>query len=422
MHQPESLVFTALLQLVVVIAAARAGNQLFRRLGQPGVVGEIIAGLMLGPSLFGYFYPNISHALFAEATVPAMTVISQVGVVLLMFQIGADCDLGHLRRRRNRTGIVAISVVSTAVSWVMGFAIGRLSASVLAPHADPLVYSLFCGVVLTIVAVPVLGRILSEFDLTHTEVGVVAMSVAAINDVTGWVLLAAIAAYASAGYSPGTAAMQIAGILLLGIVARFALRPLVSWLSGKIPTARGEIPAGVLTAIVCFIFMMGMCTYLLGVFTIFGAFIAGLLFYDNKAFVELWRVQVGKAVIVLFLPVFFAYTGLRTNILGLVSGSDWLWVSIVLSAAILGKVVPVYLAGRACGFERGECAILGTLMNTRGLTELIALNIGYDHGFLSQRAFTIFVIMAVVTTLMTGPLLGVLLPRGGYLVARRLEA
>jgi Kef-type K+ transport system membrane component KefB len=421
-HDAEVPLFNILLQLVVMIAAARAGNELACRLGQPGVVGEIIAGLLLGPSLFGHFFPGLSVALFGATSATPITIISQIGVVLLMFQIGADFDFSLLRLPRNRNGVVLMAVASTVVPWVLGFGIGRLSAPALAPHTDPVIYSLFCGVSLTIMAVPVLGRILREFDLTHTEIGVVAISVAALSDVTGWVLLAAISAYASATFSPRAVGMQIIGILLLGAVAWLMLRPLVSWLLKKIPIERGEVGASVLTASVCFIFLMAMCTYTLGIFTMFGAFLSGLLFHGNRPFVDAWRVQVGRFVLIFFLPVFFTYTGLRTNVLGLVSASDWAWVSVMVLAAIVGKIVPVYAASRSCGFVHSECTILGALMNTRGLTELIVLNIGYDLGFIPRKVFTMLVIMAVVTTVMTGPLLRMLLPRAGYFRPQRVEA
>jgi len=422
-HQPEGNLFNVLLQLVVMIAAARAGNQLSGRLGQPGVVGEIIAGLLLGPSLFGHFFPSTSIALFGATSSMPITIISQIGVVLLMFQIGADFDFSLLKHPRNRNGTVIVAAVSTVVPWVLGFGIGQLSAPVLAPHIDPFIYSLFFGISLAIMAMPVLGRILREFDLTHTEIGVVAISVAAVNDVTGWVLLAAISAFASAAFSPRAVLMQIAGILLLGALAWFVLRPFVSWLLEKMPARRGEVGANALTVIVCFIFLMALCTYTLGIFTMFGAFLSGLLFHGNRQFVDAWRVQVGRFVLVFFLPIFFTYTGLRTNVLGLVSASDWAWVSVIVLAAILGKIVPVYIASRGWGFPQRECTILGALMNTRGLTELIVLNIGYDLGFIPRKVFTMLVIMAVATTVMTGPLLRVLLPWAGYFRAQpRVEA
>jgi Kef-type K+ transport system membrane component KefB len=420
--QTEGLLFSILFQLIVMIAAARIGNQLLRRLGQPGVIGEIIAGLLLGPSLFGHFFPAASYSLFGASASTPITIISQIGLVLLMFQIGADFEFGHLSRAKNRNAALGIAAASICVPAGLGFGIGKLSAHALAPHTDSLTYSLFFGVGLAITAVPILGRILREFDLTRTEIGVVAISAAAINDVVGWILLAAISAYASAEFSPSAVGLQVGGIAFLALVAWFVLRPFAKWLLRKMPVEHGSVPPNLLTAIVCLTFAMGMCTYELRIFTIFGGFLSGLLFHQDRRFVEAWRAQVGRFVLVFFLPVFFTYTGLRTNVLGLSSTSDWAWLSLVISAAILGKFVPVYLASRQSGFDHRESTILGSLMNTRALMELIVLNIGYDLGFIPQKVFTMLVIMAVVTTVMTGPLLRVLLPRAGYVIPHGVEA
>lgn len=421
-HQTESLLFHVLLQLIVMIAAARLGNRLLRRLGQPGVIGETIAGLVLGPSLFGHFFPQWSVTLFgAKASLP-ITILSQIGLVLLMFQIGTDFEFGHLGRPKNRNGALSVAVASIIVPLGLGFGIGRLSAHYLAPSMNPVIYTLFFSVGLAITAVPVLGRILREFGLTQTEVGVVAISAAAVNDVTGWVLLAAISAYASAHFSAGAIGLQVAGILALATAAWLVLRPFARWLLAKFPLEDGHVPPNLMTILLCLIFTMGICTYYLGIFTIFGGFLTGLLFHHDKNFVEAWRAHVGKFVLVFFLPVFFTFTGLRTNILGLTSASDWEWLLLVFAAAALGKMVPVTIAGRLAGFNLRESLIFGSLMNTRGLMELIVLNIGYDLGFIPQKVFTMLVIMAVVTTVMTGPLLRLLLPRVGHLIPAGIEA
>jgi Kef-type K+ transport system membrane component KefB len=421
-HATENLLFVTLLQLIVMIAAARAGNRLLRALGQPGVVGEIVAGLLLGPSLFGHFFPEASIYVFGAKPSAPVIIISQIGLVLLMFQIGTDFKFGHLTRPRNRNGTIGIAAASVAVPFALGFGIGSFSAPLLAPSIDPLTYSLFFGVGLAITAVPILGRILREFDLTHTELGVVAISAAAINDVIGWVMLAGISAYASAKFSAGAVGTQVGGIALLLLIAWFVLRPAVNRLLKRMPVVMGQVPPNLMTIVVCFAFAMGICTYKLGIFAIFGGFLAGLLFHHNQAFVEGWRTQVGKFVMVFFLPVFFTYTGLRTNVLGLTNLSDWGWLAVVLAAAILGKVVPVYLASRIAGFNHQESTILGSLMSTRALMELIVLNIGFDLGFIPQKVFTMLVIMAVVTTIMTGPLLRLLLPRAGYVIPVGVEA
>lgn len=420
-HATENLLFITLLQLIVMILAARLGNMLLRRLGQPGVIGEIVAGLMLGQSLLGHVFPGASLFLFGAAPSQAVLVISQIGLVLLMFQIGMDFEFSHLARPRNRNATIGVAAASVAIPFALGFILGRITQPVLAPHIDALTYSLFLGVGLAITAVPILGRILREFDLTRSEVGVVAISAAAINDVTGWVLLAGISAYAAATLSLAHVAWQVARIVTLGLVAWFVLRPLAARLLAAHPVTDGEVPANLMMLVICLTFAMGIATYFLGIFTIFGGFLCGLLFHHDKTFVEAWRRQVGRFVLVFFLPVFFTFTGLRTNVLGL-TGGDMLWLLLVLAAAIGGKIVPVYLAGRLTGFPRQEAAILGTLMNTRALMELIVLNIGYDLGFIPQKVFTMLVVMAVATTVMTGPLLRLLLPRAGYTIPVGVEA
>ena len=421
-HATESLLFSTLLQIIVMVLAARAGNVVVRRFGQPGVVGEIVAGLLLGPSLFGHFFPVESVALFGAKASAPITIISQIGLVLLMFQIGMDFEFGHLSRRKNRNGSLGITAASVSVPFALGFVIGQVSAPLLAPHVDPLAYSLFCGVGLAITAVPILGRILKEFDLTRTEIGVVAISAAAMNDVLGWVMLAGISAYAAAKFSLESMGLQIAGIVLLAAFAWFGLRRAIHWLLTRNPVTAGEIPPNLMTVVIAIAFAMAICTYELGIFAIFGGFLAGLLFHHDRVFVDAWRRQVGRFVLVFFLPVFFTYTGLRTNVLGLTAATDWMWLALILVAAVGGKIVPVFVASRMAKFSLSESAILGSLMNTRALMELIVLNIGYDMGFLPQNVFTMLVIMAVATTVMTGPLLRVLLPRAGYAVPQGVEA
>jgi Kef-type K+ transport system membrane component KefB len=421
-HQSQDILFSTLLQLVVIILAARLANRLLRRIGQPGAVGEIIAGLLLGPSLLGHLFPGVSRFLFNPAAAMPMTVISQVGLILLMFQIGTDFEFSHLGQAHNRKAAVAVALASIAVPFCLGLTIGYVSAPILAPTIDIFTYSLFLGVALAITALPILGRILREYDLTRTELGVVAISAAALNDVTGWVLLAGTAAYASARFSPESSALQIGGILALAAGLWFVGRPAVDWLLRRLPVADGRIAPNLMAIAVALLLALGIATYLLGIFPIFGGFAAGLLFHRHRDFVEAWRNQVGQFVLVFFLPVFFTYTGLRTNVLGLVTLSDWTWCSILFVAAVIGKIVPVYSAARWSGFSRDRSAVMGVLMNTRALMELIVLNIGFELGFIPQRVFTMLVIMAVATTMMTAPLLRVLLPRTGHRIPFRIEA
>jgi Kef-type K+ transport system membrane component KefB len=421
-NQGEQLLFFTLLQLIVMIGAARTMNALFRNLGQPGVIGEIIAGLLLGPSLFGHFFPTQSIALFGAVASPPITVMSQIGLILLMFQIGMDFEFGHLKTQRNRRGVLWIALASISAPFLLGIALGLKSAPRLAPTTDVKIYSLFVGVALAITAVPILGRILREFGLTKTELGVVAISAAAINDVIGWILLACISAYATARFSILQVGVQIGGLTVLIIVLWCVLRPLVSLALRRFPIHDGQIPATLMAIVICLVFALGICTYELGIFAIFGGFAAGLLFHRHETFVHVWGQQVGHFVLVFFLPIFFTFTGLRTNILGLNAGTDLVWLAVIIATAIVAKVVPVYLTARLSQFTHGESSILGALMNTRALMELIVLNIGFDLGFIPQNVFTMLVIMAIVTTIMTGPLLKFLLPRIGHTIVAGIEA
>jgi Kef-type K+ transport system membrane component KefB len=420
--QNEHLLFLTLVQLIVMVGAARYMHTVFKRLGQPGVVGEIFAGLLLGPSLFGHFFPQASIQLFGAHASPSITIISQIGLIFLMFQIGMDFEFRHLSTPRNRRAAVAITVVSVGVPLVLGALLGRYSAATLAPAIDPVRYSMFMGLGLAITAVPILGRILRQYGLTHTEIGVVAISAAAINDVIGWLLLSVISAYAATQLSGEHVLWQVGGLIALIALLWFALRPGVAKLLSIFPIANGEMNLNFMAIIICMIFVLGLCTFQLGIFAIFGGFAGGLLFHHDKIFVDAWRRQVGSFVLVFFLPVFFTFTGLRTNVLGLSSVSDWSWLAVILAVSIGGKIIPVYFMSRACGFNRNQSTTLGVLMNTRALMELIVINIGFDLGLIPQNVFTMLVIMAVVTTLMAGPLLKRLLTSAGHPIPVGLEA
>jgi Kef-type K+ transport system membrane component KefB len=420
--QTETLLLSILIQLIVMIGAARLMNLLFRRCGQPGVIGEIVAGLLLGPSLFGHFCPGISTAIFGAKPAPSINILSQIGLILLMFQIGMSFEFGQLREARARRALAPIAAVSVLVPLALGIWLGHLSAPVFAGSIAVPVYALFCGVAMAITAVPVLGRILAGYGLVRHELGVLAISAAAINDVAGWLLLAAVSAIATATFAPGRTALQLAGVAGFSLICFFLLRPAAKRLLKLFPLSQGDVPPTLMSIILIAVFLLGICTFKLGIFSIFGGFVGGLLVHHDKAFAAAWRRQVGSFVVVFFLPVFFTYTGLHTNLLGLTSSTDWLWLLIFVTVSIVGKIVPVMLVSRMAGYSTSAALLLGVLMNTRALMELIVLNIGLETGFLPQKIFTILVIMAVVTTVITGPLLKALIPQLGIVMARQVEA
>jgi len=421
-HATEQVLVATLIQLIVIILCARLAGSAARALRQPRAVGEIIAGLLLGPSFLGFMWPDLSGEIFAADAAAPMLILSQIGLILLMFQIGSDFEFGHLRELHNRKAVIYVAVASICVPLVVGLLLGLLTAPYLAPGIDVLTYSLFVGIAFAITAVPILGRILREYGLTRTETGVIAITAAAANDVVGWVALAGVAAYASAQFSAGQSALQVGGILVLLVILWFVGRPGADWIIRRFPIEHGQPSNGLVAIVLALIFMAGIATEKLGIFTIFGGFLFGLLFHRHHEFVEAWRRQIGQFVLVFFLPIFFTYTGLRTNVLGLDSASDWAWCGVIVFAAVAVKVVPVYIGARLAGLGGEQSAILGVLMNTRALMELIVLNIGFSLGFIPQDVFTMLVIMAVTTTIMTGPLLQLMLPKVGHRVDKLIEA
>ena len=421
-EQTEQLVVSVLVQLAVIILCARVAGAAAAAVRQPRAVGEIIAGLLLGPSFFGTLFPELSATLFAEETGQSILILSQVGLTLLMFQIGADFEFGHLGDPRNRRAVFLVSMTSIAAPLAAGYVLGRITAPLLAPGIDPAAYSYFLAVALAITAVPILGRILREYRLTSDRIGVIAISAAAINDVVGWVLLAAIAALASSALTPAATAFQIGGIGLLVAALWFAGAPFVDWLLRRFSIESGGVSGPLMAIVLAMIFLTGVATEALGIFTIFGGFLVGLLFHRHTAFVAAWRNQVGQFTLVFFLPIFFTYTGLRTNVLGLDGAEEWFWCATILAAASLSKFAPVFAAARIAGLSAVDSTIIGALMNTRALMELIVLNIGLSLGVIPQDVFTMLVIMAIGTTLMTGPLLQWLLPKAGHSASRDIES
>lgn len=420
-HAVEQALFFVLLQLIVIIAVARVAGELARRAGQPRAVGEILAGLVLGPSLLAQVAPEVSSYVFHSIPSLPVNMISQIGLILLMFQIGMDFDFGHLTDKRNRKAVSYVSLACIGLPFGLGFAIGQLSASWLAPGINPFAYSLFVATALSITAVPVLGRIMMEYNLTHTHIGAIAISAAAVNDVVGWILLAIISAVAASQFSLGNTLTQL-GLFVVYIAACWWLvRPLLRWMLKRVDFSRG-MPGDLMALMLALVFISGLATYKLGIFAIFGGFMLGVLVHDHKEFVAAWKKSVGQFVLVFFLPVFFTYTGLRTDIAGLDSLTLWAWCLLILAAAMAGKLIGAYIGARLAGLSPYQASTIGVLMNTRALMELIVLNVGYDAGVIPGSVFAMLVIMAVATTIMTGPALRSQLPRMGHAVPAGIDA
>jgi Kef-type K+ transport system membrane component KefB len=427
-HQTEALLFFTLLQLTLIVLAARLGGELAQRVGQSPAVGEIIVGILLGPSLFGLLAPELFQTVFHSTPAAPMQMLSQIGLILLMFQIGLEFDFAHLTERNNRRAVTLIATASMTAPFALGFGFGYFSASLLSPGVNPLASALFIATAFSITALPILGRIMIEFKITRLPIGVIAISAAAINDVVGWLLLALVTALALAQFSATAFALKMALVGLFFATWWFAVRPLMKRVihasqAHPVPVGekagRGKLTHNLLGILLAAIFVSAMTTYQLGIFAIFGGFMMGVILHDEHDLIEAWKERIGHFVMVFFLPIFFTYTGLRTNIGGLDSAAAWGWCLLLIVLATLGKFGASYLAARWAGMSHHEGKVIGVMMNTRALMELIVINVGYDLGVISQQAFTMLVLMAIFSTVITTPGLRRWLPKMGVAVAGR---
>jgi len=389
-----------LLAIAVVVAACKAAGWLVQRIGQPPVIGEIAAGILLGPSVFGAVWPEGAAAVIPADILPQLNVLAQVGVVLFVFLTGLELNTKLLRGRGHLA--VVVSHVSIAVPFVLGVGLAALAYVKFAPQdVGFLAFALFIGVSMSVTALPVLVRILKDTGMFRSEVGVVALTCAVVDDVTAWCLLALVVALVTAS--------SITGVLLTVALAAtftaalfFVARPLLAKLVGRTSASslRRFAPLAVVGVLLC-----AMATEWIGVHAMFGAFIFGLVFPRGNA-VESWLHQnTGGITAALLLPLFFAFSGLRTDI-GLLAADAtlWLWTGAILLVAVVGKLGGAAMAARSAGESWNRSLRIGTLMNCRGLTELVVLNAGLDLGVLSPTMFTMLVIMALVSTAMTAPI------------------
>jgi Kef-type K+ transport system membrane component KefB len=396
--------FHVLLAMTAVITVGSLLGRVCRKFGQPPVIGEILAGIALGPSLLGQIYPAASHYLLPDATAPLLSVIAQLGVILYMFLVGLELDAARLRSRGEAT--LAISHASIVAPFVLG----SLLALWLYPRlSDDSVsftgFALFLGVAMSITAFPVLARILSDRGLNRTPLGVVALACAATDDVTAWCLLAFVVGVVDSGSA------QAVGVICWTLVyiafMFFAVRPI---LARRLRQNQSHTPRELLATMFVLLLVSALITEWIGVHAIFGAFLLGAIIPHDSRLAEDFRQKLEDVVTVLLLPAFFAVTGLRTQI-GLVSGwENWLFTGVIILVATAGKFGGACLAGRLTGLPWRESMALGALMNTRGLMELIVLNVGLDLGVISPRLYAMMVLMALATTVATTPLLARIWP------------
>jgi Kef-type K+ transport system membrane component KefB/nucleotide-binding universal stress UspA family protein len=402
------IVVLILIELLVVIGLSRLMGVAFERIKQPLVIGEIVAGIMLGPSLLGWLAPQTKAALFPAEALPSLGVLAQIGLIFFMFLIGLELNPKYLRGNLN------VAVLISHVSILVPFSLGSLLALLLYPLVSNgdvsfTAFALFLGAAMSITAFPVLARIITENNLQHSRLGTLALTCAAVDDVTAWCVLALAIAVTRTNSMAGAIPTILYSLLYIGVMVTLGQKFLKTL--SKYYDRTGKLPQFLVAIIYMAVVASALITETIGIHFIFGAFLIGAVMPKNAGLTRELAEKTEDFVLVFLLPLFFAYSGLKTEV-GLLNSPDkWLLCLAVIGVAILGKYVGTYFAARVSGINKRESAALGWLMNTRGLTELIVLNIGLELKVISPLLFTMLVIMALVTTFMTSPLLEWIYPK-----------
>jgi Kef-type K+ transport system membrane component KefB len=408
----EGHLVLVLIQWMIIIAAAWAFGRLGKKFGQPLAVGEIAAGILLGPSALGLIWPADWPVLFPKNTQTSMQLLGKLGLIFLLFQVGMEFDYSHLRSKSKT--VTSVSIFGMVIPFLCGLAIGPWLHKTFAPETPFFGFQLFLCVALSISALPIMGRILLEMNLERTALGAMTVSTAAIDDVIGWVLLGVATVLATNQFNAWHLLLQIVLIagffVLLQKVIGPALRTLWKKNFHDITREKG-MPNSFLALLLVALFASCLVTHYLGIFVIFGAFLFGTCLHQEPAIVKAWRDRFSGVVLVAFVPVFFTNTGLNTKIGELETPVEWFACALILAAAVAGKLGGCYLGARLTGQPPHEAGCIAALMNTRALMALIAINIGLDLGLLTPALFTMLVIMALLTTAMCGPLLRWWLPK-----------
>lgn len=392
-----------LLQVIVIVLATRLVGTLFVRWGQPSVVGEVLAGILLGPSLLGWLWPAASAFIFPNESLGVLKLLSQIGVCLFMFVVGLELEVSHLRQKAQTA--VLVSHVGILFPYFLGVVTALFLYSKLgAPGTSFVSFALFMGIAMSITAFPVLARILRERGIEKTFLGTTAITCAAVDDATAWAILAFVVAIARAT-SLASTTFGLGMVLVFVALMLFVVRPqLPRWLDVGRMEAGGP-GRGVMAAVLLLILTSALATELIGIHALFGAFVAGVVMPQKTEFREYLIVRLENFSSLFLLPLFFAFSGLRTHVGLLNDPTSWLVCLAIIGVATLGKLGGTMITARLTGMNWNDSFALGALMNTRGLVELVALNIGYDLGILPPRIFAMMVLMALVTTFLTGPLL-----------------
>ncbi|WP_343662912.1 cation:proton antiporter [Chryseobacterium mucoviscidosis] len=399
LHHPLALL---LAQIVTIILVARLFGWICMKIKQPSVIGEMIAGIVLGPSLVGMYFPEFSAFLFPKESLGNLQFLSQIGLILFMYIVGMELDLSVLRKKAHDA--VVISHASIIIPFALGIGLSYFIYKEFAPEGIQFTsFALFIAIAMSITAFPVLARIVQERNLQKTKLGTVVITCAAADDITAWCILAAVIAIVKAGSFESSLyviLMAIAYVFFMIKIVRPFLKRIGDLQAGKSTINKPMVAIFFLTLI-----LSAYATEVIGIHALFGAFMAGAIMPENAKFRTLFIDKVEDVALVLLLPLFFVFTGLRTQI-GLLNDSHlWITAGFIILTAVIGKFAGSALTAKFLGINWKESLTIGALMNTRGLMELIVLNIGYDLGVLSPQIFAMMVIMALFTTFMTGPAL-----------------
>ncbi|HPT42938.1 MAG TPA: cation:proton antiporter [Paludibacteraceae bacterium] len=394
-----------LLQIIAILVVSRIFSSLFKRIGQPTVIGEIIAGIVLGPSLLGYIFPDTFQFLFSPKYLDTLYIVSQIGLILFMFTVGMDLNMSELKVKLKQTFV--ISQTSIIIPFLMGMILSYFIYIEFAPASTPYMsFALFIGISMSITAFPVLARIVQEKGLSKTHLGIVSIGSAAINDVTAWILLVAVIAIANTGDFSSSLYTLIFTVIYT-ILMIFVIRPFLKRI-GNMYQKEELMNKNIFGFFILILIISAYTTQTLGIHALFGAFLAGLIMPPLPMFRKLMMDKIEDLSVTLLLPLFFVYTGLKTEI-GLLNTPElWMLCLVFILVAVIGKFGGGAVTARITGESLKDSLSLGILMNTRGLMELVVLNIGLEMGILPPVIFTMLVIMALVTTFMATPLLSLI--------------
>jgi len=398
----ESSFGLLLLEIITILFVAKIFGGVITKMGQPSVIGEMIAGIFLGPSIMGFLFPDFFGFLFPVSSLANLQILSQAGLIFFMFIIGMELDLEKLKDKAYNA--IVISHTSIIFPYFLGVSVSYFLYEQFAPaNVSFTAFALFIGIAVSITAFPVLARILQERGMTKTSLGAIVITCAAFDDVTAWCILAMVIAIVKAG-SIVSALFSILFTIVFIITMFYVVRPWIKRIGTKYADSKKLDKKFVMTAFFVLL-LSAYITETIGIHALFGAFLAGVIMPKNLSVKEQLMTKIEDVSILLLLPIFFAITGLRTQIGLLNEGYFWIICLLIIFIAVLGKLGGSAFAAKMTGYTWRESFSIGALMNTRGLMELIVLNIGYDLGILSPTLFTILVLMALATTFMTGPLL-----------------